>query len=207
MSTERITALAELGEWPAWLTGDDPDCVPVSGERWRWCLWNRQIRPLPEGAAVRSSDLLLTLQAEFGHGLPSTKLAWLEPQVRPVVVAMLDAMQRVSLVSKIWQKRYGKRGFRFERGVVRQPMTPAQRAEALALATVAEREAALRHRSRMSAGGRPMIDYRPGTLRSVAPKRTVPPAPKRGETVCPRCGYPVGSLLVQQGLQTHLACT
>ncbi|TCK63124.1 hypothetical protein [Curtobacterium sp. PhB136] len=212
--TERAAALSVLGEWPAWLTGEDPKGARVSGERWRWFLWFEVIRPLTADENVRSDDVLANLVERFGSAVGPVTPTPVPGSLREAVIAMLNAMKRTSLVSRHEQKRYGKKHFWFTRGSVHEPLTPDQQAEITRQAS--EREAALRDQR---AAGRSTqgADYRrgPGSSAGGGYRRSfsgppstssAPQARKPGEGICSRCGVPVAAFLVEQGLLAHPVC-
>jgi len=202
-SATRAAALDSLGVWPSWLNGEDPDEVQISGERWRWFLWERIIRPLPPEAPIRSDDLLAALVEEFGDRFFHPSATRSMTSTRNVVIAMLESMMRVSVVEKRRQTRYGRRLFWFERGSVHTPMTPQQRAERAAELT--RRDVVRRDKTTEPSG--PITDFRRGPgryTRHTLP--STPPTPRAGETTCTLCGLPVASLLVEQGMLTHPLC-
>lgn len=159
-SSERAAAMAVLGEWPAWLAGEDPIGTRVSGERWRWFLWSEVIRPIAKDERVRSNDLLAQLVTRFGDAVGLATPDAPGGSLRAAVIAMLGAMQRPSLVSRHEQKRRGAKRFWFTRGSVREPLTPEQRAEVM-------RRASERGTGRVDGGSKTSsTDYRrgPGSL-------------------------------------------
>lgn len=211
---ERAAALSVLGEWPSWLTGEDPVGVRVSGERWRWFLWSEVIRPLPAEESVRSGDLVASLVERFGNDVGPVAPTAASGSLRAAVIAMLSATQRPRLVSRHEQKRYGKKSFWFTRGSVRDPLTPTQQAEITRKAS--EREAALRDQ-RAAERGAQGTDYRrgPGNSAGGGHRSSFPwqpttssrrQDPKQGEKICSRCGIPVAAFLVEQGLIAHPVC-
>lgn len=211
-SSERAAAMAALGEWPTWLAGEDPVGVRVSGERWRWFLWSEVIRPIAKDEHVRSTDLLADLLTRFGDAVGGVTPDAPGGPLRAAVIAMLNAMRRPSLVSRHEQKRFGVKHFWFTRGSVREPLTPGQRSEVTRRAS--EREARLAGGSGSTTSS---ADYRRGPgaftgssrrlLSGMPPVPSISRGPGPGERACARCGLPVATFLVEQGLLTHPVCS
>ncbi len=170
------------------------------------------IRPIAKDERVRSSDLLAKLVTRFGDVVGVVKPGAPGGSLRAAVIAMLSAMQRPSLASRHEQKRFGVKRFWFTRGSVREPLTPEQRAEVMRRAS--EREASLAGGSGSTTSS---TDYRRGPgaftgssrrlLPDLSPVSSTFRVPGPGERACARCGLPVATFLVEQGLLTHPVCS